>query len=175
MDRAANETTSSTTNMTVDQTVELPLPLRYKCSWKGCLSRVVFKKKFLLNEHIQNVYCQPLVCAVAECSHKTPFSKKSDLKRHQQSVHSTDRRFVCNVPSCDARIKGFTTRDHLTEHMRDLQDNYFCSLRHCSRESKNSFAKPEDLVRHIEDEHVSFECAIQGCAKGPRHDSFVPP
>jgi hypothetical protein len=174
MDRAAKKATTSTTDVPspnqvekkVDQPDGSPLPPRYKCQWEGCRSRAVFKNKSLLNEHIRNVHSQPLVCAVAECSHKSPFSRKSDLRRHQRSVHSTERGFVCSVPSCDAHIKEFTRKDHLTKHMRDLHDNYFCSLRHCPRETRQSFAKSEDLARHIENEHGDFECAIQGCAIG---------
>lgn len=128
---------------------------------EGCVQEQVIAQR----AH-QKCTLQPLVCAVPECSHKTPFSRKSDLRRHQRSVHSTERGFVCSLPSCNARIKEFTRKDHLTKHIRDLHDSYFCILRHCPRETRQSFAKPEDLTKHIENEHGDFECAIQGCAIG---------
>lgn len=143
-----------------------PLSSGRKCAWEGCRSKAVFKSHYSLNQHVLNAHRQPLVCRVADCSHKTPFSRKSYLRRHEQVVHGSAREFICSVASCDARIKEFTRKDHLTKHMRDLHDNYFCNLNHCAHQARRPFAKAEDLAKHLDEEHSDFECALKGCAAG---------
>jgi hypothetical protein len=138
-----------------------------KCSWPECTSRAVFKTWASFNMHVTNVHTTPLLCSTANCSHKTPFGRLSDLRRHQQSAHSANRSFVCTVSSCDARIKEFARKDHLAKHMRERHDNYFCPLNHCPRSTKSSFAEPEDVVEHIKTEHWLYECALKACAQAP--------
>lgn len=138
-----------------------------KCLWPECTSRAVFKTRASFNMHFTNVHTTPLLCSTANCPHKTPFGRLSDLRRHKQSVHSTKRSFVCTVSSCDARIKEFARKDHLAKHTRERHDNYFCPLNHCPRSTKSSFAKPEEVVEHIKTEHGLYECAIKACAHAP--------
>jgi hypothetical protein len=138
-----------------------------KCTWPQCTSRAVFKTKASFNMHATNVHTNPLLCLVANCPHKTPFGRLSDLRRHEQSAHSTERRFICTVSSCDASIKEFARKDHLTKHMRERHDNYFCPINHCPRSTKSSFAKPEDVAEHIKVEHGLYECALKACAQAP--------
>jgi hypothetical protein len=142
-------------------------PVGGKCTWPECTSRAVFKTKASFNMHVTNVHTKPLLCSVANCPHKTPFGRLSDLRRHEQSAHSTERRFVCTVSSCDAYIKEFARKDHLAKHMRERHDNYFCPFNHCPRSTKSSFAKPEDVVEHINVEHELYECALKACAQAP--------
>jgi hypothetical protein len=138
-----------------------------KCLWPECTSRAVFKTRASLNMHVTNVHTIPLLCSTANCPHKTPFGRLSDLRRHKQSAHSAKRSFVCTVSSCDARIKEFARKDHLAKHMRERHDNYFCPLNHCPRSTKSSFAEPEDVVEHIKTEHGLYECALKACAQAP--------
>jgi hypothetical protein len=138
-----------------------------KCTWPRCASSAVFKTKSSFNRHVTNVHTNPLLCLVANCSHKTPFGRLSDLRRHQRSSHSAERAFVCRVASCDARIKDFTRKDHLTKHMRERHDNYFCPKNHCFHSTKSSFAEPEDLAGHINNDHGLYECAVKACAQMP--------
>lgn len=138
-----------------------------KCTWPGCTSRAVFKTKALLNMHVTNIHTKPLLCSVTDCLYKMPFGRLSDLGRHIQSAHSADRRFVCTVSSCDARIKEFARKDHLAKHMRERHDNYFCPNNHCPRSTKSSFAKPEDVVKHINIAHGPYECALKACIQAP--------
>jgi hypothetical protein len=138
-----------------------------KCSWSGCTSRAVFKTRVSFNKHVRNVHTDPLLCFVANCPQKTPFGRLSDLRRHQQSAHSAERKFVCGVSSCDARIKEFARKDHLTKHMRERHDNYFCPIFHCPRSTKCSFDKPERLAEHIETDHGPYECSLGACAQAP--------
>ena len=138
-----------------------------KCTWPECTSRAVFKTKASFNMHITNVHTCPVLCLVANCLQKTPFGRLSDLRRHEQSAHSAERKFVCNVVSCDARIKEFARKDHLAKHMRERHDNYFCPINHCPRSTKSSFHKPEDVAEHITAEHGPYECALRACAQAP--------
>ena len=84
-----------------------------------------------------------------------------------QSAHSVERNFVCSVVSCDARIKEFARKDHLTKHMRERHDRYFCPMNHCPHSTQNSFARPEELANHIDDAHELYECNLRGCGLMP--------
>lgn len=137
----------------------------HKCTWPECASKAVFKTRGAFNRHITNLHEKPLLCLVANCSHKTPFGRISDLRRHVQSTHSIERQFICSITSCDARIKEFARKDHLTKHMRERHDSYFCPMNHCFHSSKSSFAKPEDLAEHIKTAHGPYECAVKACAR----------
>lgn len=138
-----------------------------KCTWPKCTSQAEFKTKASFKVHVRNIHTDPLLCLVANCPHKTPFGRPSDLRRHEQSAHSAERKFVCTVPSCDAHIKEFARKDHLTKHMRERHDHYFCPNNHCPRSTKRSFTKPEDVVEHREAEHELYECALKACAQAP--------
>ena len=138
-----------------------------RCTWPQCASKAVFKTRASFKMHFTNIHTHPLLCLIVDCSQKTPFGRLSDLSRHQQSAHSVERKFACSVVSCDARIKEFARKDHLTKHMRERHDNYFCPMNHCPRGTKSSFAKPEDLAEHINNEHGIYECALQGCEHMP--------
>lgn len=54
-------------------------------------------------------------CPVDGCS--ATFSRKSDLRRHDQSVHKGEKKFFCDKPSCIQKDKGFTRKDHFTQHL----------------------------------------------------------
>jgi hypothetical protein len=138
-----------------------------KCTWPNCTSRAEFKTNASFRMHITNIYINPLLCSAVGCPHKTPFGRLSDLRRHEQSAHSSERKFVCTSPSCDARIKEFARKDHLSKHMRERHDHYFCPKNHCPRSTKSSFVKPEDVEEHIKVEHGPHECALFACAQAP--------
>lgn len=137
----------------------------HKCTWPECASKAVFKTKGAFNRHITNLHDKPLLCLVPNCSHKTPFGRISDLRRHVQSAHSIERQFICPIASCDARIKEFARKDHLTKHLRERHDSYFCPMNHCVHSTKSSFAKPENLAEHIKTAHGPYECAVKACAR----------
>ena len=134
-----------------------------KCPWPHCTSRASFNTRALFRKHLTNVHKNPLLCSAANCPHKTPFGRPTDLRRHMQSVHSGERKYVCSIASCDARIKEFARKDHLNKHMRERHDSYFCPIYHCFHSTKGSFAKPEDLTEHLDNYHGPYECAIRGC------------
>ena len=136
-----------------------------KCTWPECASKAVFKTKGSFNRHITNLHDKPLLCLVPNCSQKTPFGRISDLRRHEQSIHSIKRQFICPIASCDARIKEFARKDHLTKHLRERHDSYFCPINHCFHSTKSSFAKPENLAEHIKTAHGPYECAVKACAR----------
>lgn len=134
------------------------------CTWPQCASRS-FQTESLFKRHMNYVHINPLLCLFPNCPHKKPFERPSDLTRHGQSVHSSERQFACPIDSCDAQIKEFARKDHLTKHMRERHDNYFCPWNHCFHNTKNSFAEPEDLIKHIKNVHGPYECALMACAQ----------
>ncbi|OCK95557.1 uncharacterized protein K441DRAFT_658255 [Cenococcum geophilum 1.58] len=56
-------------------------------------------------------------CDNEDCT--ASFSRLADLQRHQSIVHTKEKLFPCSVNNC-SRVKdrGFSRRDHLTEHLR---------------------------------------------------------
>jgi hypothetical protein len=138
-----------------------------KCTWLNCTSRAEFKTNASFRMHVINIHTNPLLCSAAGCPHEKPFGRLTDLKRHEQSAHSSERKFVCTSPSCDALVKEFARKDHLSKHMRERHDHYFCPKIHCPRSTKSSFAKPEDVEEHIKVEHGPYECALLACAQAP--------
>ena len=135
------------------------------CTWSKCTSKAKFLSKASFNTHRKNVHRKPLVCSFPNCPRKTPFARLTDLKRHADSVHSKELKYICTVPTCSASVKAFARKDHLTKHRRERHDNYFCPLNHCPHNKLRSFSTPEDLGNHIEVDHEDYECAIQGCAQ----------
>lgn len=126
-----------------------------KCPWPQCASRAVFKTKASFNMHVTNVHTKPLLCSVANCSQKTPFGRRSDLRRHHQSAHSAEREFVCSIISCNAHIKEFARKDHLMKHMRERHDRYFCPLNHCFDNTKMMMTNftSDSLRDHLTNHH----------------------
>lgn len=138
-----------------------------RCTWPECTSRAVFKTFASFNMHLTNVHTHPLLCSIANCQHQTPFGRLSDLRRHQQSAHTAERKFVCSVITCNAAIKEFSRKDHLVKHRRERHVNYFCPINHCARSTKSSFDKSHDVLEHITAEHGSYECALKACSQAP--------
>lgn len=161
------QTPESGTQIQTAESASLSWSIGDKCTWPDCTSAAEFKTVSSFNMHVNNMHTDPLLCSAPNCQHRTPFGRKSDLRRHEQSAHSAERNFVCTVPSCDARVKEFARKDHLWNHMRDLHDYYFCPLNHCRRSTKCYFDKPEDVQEHITVEHGPYECALNACARAP--------
>lgn len=138
-----------------------------KCTWPRCTSKAVFRTKSSFSQHLRHLHTKPLVCTVPNCSHKMPFGRLYDLRRHGQSVHSKERSFVCEVDSCGAKVKEFARKDHLTKHLREMHDRYYCPKNHCINSTTDCFIKPEDLTRHLETQHGPYECSVMACARMP--------
>jgi len=119
----------------------------------------------ILLPHLRNIHDLPLLCDIENCSHKTPFGRTTDLRRHQRSVHSQNRDYICTVPSCEV---SFARKDHLSKHMREKHDTYFCPIQHCPWAKRNRFVTLEDVQAHVNgDEHGEYECALKSCAYAP--------
>ncbi|KAF2087729.1 hypothetical protein K490DRAFT_65570 [Saccharata proteae CBS 121410] len=61
------------------------------------------------------------LCQQANCKTKARFRRFADLQRHYKTVHrsSTTQMHDCPKKKCDRKgARGFTRRDHLTEHLR---------------------------------------------------------
>ena len=66
-------------------------------------------------------YCEHSSC-VDRHGQRTSFSRRADLNRHAQSVHSSVL-FDCPWPRCERKgERGFVRMDHLIEHRRGYHD-----------------------------------------------------
>lgn len=49
------------------------------------------------------------------------FHRSTDLERHLQTVHSTQKLFPCVMKRCNRKGEnGFSRKDHLSQHLRDV-------------------------------------------------------
>lgn len=58
---------------------------------------------------------RPFRCSVDGCS--VAFSRNSDLRRHDQSVHKRELKFWCAVSACAQKDVAFARRDHFIQHL----------------------------------------------------------
>lgn len=152
------------------------------CSWPGCSSKGIFKKVAALKLHITNMHTNPLVCQVPGCTHKKPFGRRTDLHRHERSVHRSEDQPLLKCPNtkCEAGIKEFARKDHLIKHVRGTHDRYYCPFTHCPRNAgvkhlhtsedifvRRPFFNQADVTEHVEKEHGDYECAVGSCAGKP--------
>jgi uncharacterized Zn-finger protein len=63
-----------------------------------------------------NKHTRPFICPFDRCPQL--FSRQSDLKRHEDSVHKQQARFFCTVSGCERSGLGFSRKDHLEQHAR---------------------------------------------------------
>jgi uncharacterized Zn-finger protein len=61
-------------------------------------------------------HTRPFTCSFESCPRT--FSRQSDLKRHEDSVHKKTGKFFCSVSGCDRSVIGFPRKDHLEQHAR---------------------------------------------------------
>ncbi|KAL0940818.1 epithelial zinc-finger EZF protein [Colletotrichum truncatum] len=99
----------------------------YQCEVKGCgklFSRSYNYKAHLETHDEKREY--PFPCPVADCNKK--FVRKTDLQRHNQSVHMKERNHKCDYCS-----RLFARKDTLRRHMEDGCSKRFdvgtCDLR----------------------------------------------
>lgn len=137
-----------------------------RCPRIGCNSKAKFKSLGALQRHIKNVHDEPLICDIPNCSHKKPFARPTDLRRHVNSAHpnSDNPTYACEIDSCRAQ---YTRKDHLVKHLREKHGTYRCLLQHCPHATKNRFATEEEAKVHADTAHGDFECAVKACAMAP--------
>ena len=64
-------------------------------------------------------HVKPHHCPMADCS--AAFSEKKDLRRHEATKHGIGAAiFYCKVVGCEWHIKGFSRRDTMRRHMRNV-------------------------------------------------------
>lgn len=135
------------------------------CEWPKCTSKALFKTAKLLANHTLNVHVEPLVCTVPSCSHKKPFGKKCDLLRHIRTIHTIGLTYKCRVHGCDANVTGFSRRDKMLQHMREMHTLLKCGYNHCSAEVLEA-----ETASHLQQSHGNLECAIGDCKNA--HKSY---
>jgi hypothetical protein len=59
-------------------------------------------------------HSKPFVCPAERC--QISFARKSDLRRHEDSVHKRFIRYLCSDVVCMQKGVGFARKDHLTQH-----------------------------------------------------------
>ncbi|KUJ18217.1 uncharacterized protein LY89DRAFT_717811 [Mollisia scopiformis] len=133
------------------------------CTWYGCPSKARHRTKKLLEDHINNIHINPLVCVVEGCRHKTPFRGKADLQRHINSVHIECTKIKCPFPSCTTERRDFSRKDKLMNHLRDIHDTDPCPfVPHCMVKLNPEL---DSTAKHIGKQHGEFECALGSCKK----------
>jgi len=88
------------------------------------------------------------------------FYSKTDLDRHYQSVHSTERPFVCEVCS-----SSFKTKPNLGRHVKNAHDK----IKNGCLECKTYYKTEYELDEHLTQIHPNFSrfiCQIEVCQKG---------
>lgn len=102
----------------------------FECSWQDCDRKEVKKFKSLaalkkhLKQHVRGQWCLHGNCNAA-------FSRKSDLERHVQTKHSSDRTYLCPVDTCDRSVDGFKRKDKLDDHIKKVHARFQCTFDHC--------------------------------------------
>jgi len=70
-----------------------------------------------LRRHIRR-HTKPHKCPIDSCD--AGFSDAKDLRRHNQTIHSTKALFFCPTDGCTFKEKGFKRKDGLTKHVRKV-------------------------------------------------------
>ena len=112
-----------------------------------------------LEQHLENIHRNPLVCSTLGCSHRKPFGKQSDLNRHIRSVHLATYDHDCPYEDCS---QAFKRQDKLKKHLRECHPQVRCLLHHCS-------ATIPDIQREVyqAEAHGTYECALGLCKDNP--------
>jgi hypothetical protein len=142
----------------------------WQCLWAGCKSKAVFRYVHVLQAHLDNIHVNPLVCAVRNCSHQTPFRSNYDLKRHMRTAHSgeQDLQIFCPYPNCDKDPKSFVRKDKWLSHIRSCHQGDSCPLHHCDFVQKDRASGQAGVVEHIKKFHGNYECGIGSCRNEPQ-------
>ncbi|KAI9055989.1 hypothetical protein LZ554_000923 [Drepanopeziza brunnea f. sp. 'monogermtubi'] len=85
----------------------------FQCNFKGCGK--LFGRSYNFKAHMETHDAgreYPFPCTMKECNRK--FVRKTDLQRHQQSVHMKQRNHKCDYCS-----RFFARKDTLRRHMED--------------------------------------------------------
>ncbi|WPH01606.1 Hypothetical protein R9X50_00445400 [Acrodontium crateriforme] len=121
---------------------------RYACFYNEC-SNISFENELDLRHHLEDIHdrstfypaspvsqaSHPMsrrtssqgagqfVCLYESCVNTGGFTRYADLQRHVEIIHmrSTLSLFDCQIPGCHRRGEyGFTRKDKMTDHMRDV-------------------------------------------------------
>jgi uncharacterized Zn-finger protein len=111
--------------------------IRFVCTFQGCDKSYCYKHN--LNNHIKSFHeGQEHRCD--QCG--KVLSTKAVLKRHVQTVHSDERKFVCSFNNCG---KSFNQKSDLNTHIKSAHEGvrYPCSVcdksfTHPARQSQNT-------------------------------------
>lgn len=55
--------------------------------WSKCASKAPLSSAKLMDDHLNNIHINPLICTIDDCNFKTPFTRKTDLHRHIEEFH----------------------------------------------------------------------------------------
>lgn len=90
-----------------------------RCSWSGCQSRVVFKRKYELERHMQkHSTLKPFPCPVVDCvfSGSRAFYRKDKLCAHLRDGHRDEDIGVCPMPPCGMQLPLLILQEHCRRH-----------------------------------------------------------
>jgi KRAB domain-containing zinc finger protein len=127
--------------------------IRFVCTGKGCDNS--YSRQGDLNNHIKSFHeGQEHRCD--QCGKVS--TTKGALKRHIQTVHSDERRFVCSFDNCE---KSFNQNSALKRHIKSAHEGvrYPCSV--CDK----SFTSRGNLKTHISSVHTKTRYQCDHCEK----------
>ena len=124
----------------------------FKCDI--CNSGVSYKRKELLNSHIENVHDNVIYkCELCQKQLKS----KSSLRQHKKSVHEIIRSYKCDT--CDM---AFKLKKHLNAHIYSLHERTGPSkCIQCGKEFKSTTG----LYQHIKTIHEKTKFICHNCDK----------
>jgi len=142
--------------------------LSFICGWESCkLHKNAREFKTMgalrkhLQQHVKNHWCSHATCSIS-------FSRRSDLKRHMETKHSTNRPFFCSFDACDRSADGFARKDKLDDHLKKTHPMFQCSFDHCESKVLES-----EMHFHLNEMHSGktielqregmYECNLSGC------------
>jgi KRAB domain-containing zinc finger protein len=127
--------------------------LRFACTFKGCDKS--YSQKQYRNDHIKSFH----EGQQHRCEHcGKALSTSASLKMHIQTVHSSERPFVCSFDNCK---KSYTGRSALNAHVRSVHERVRYPCSGCDK----SFADRGNLHKHISSIHDETRYQCDHCEK----------
>jgi hypothetical protein len=133
-----------------------------RCTWEDCTLDKQFQTSKLWLNHVKTVHQKSFWCCVSGCELRrggpgeNPFGSKSDLKRHDRSIHCMPDR--CTRPNCQGRKNSDLSRpDKRVIHEAKWHGPLSCIFPACPRRQidgiNHGFSTQAALDKHLRKKH----------------------